>query len=104
MKRSFFGAGLLAGLGLLGCASHGGDGFQEPFRVLANGKPIDVDVGHAAPLMVDFDGDGVKDLMVGQFRQGKLRIYRNIGTAAAPKFGPFAWFRAGNTEGKVPAG
>lgn len=77
---------------------------SAPFRVEANGKPIDVEIGHAAPLVADFDGDKIPDLLVGQFGGGKLRLYRNTGTAAAPKFGAFAWFNAGGAEGKVPSG
>ena len=77
---------------------------SAPFRVEANGKPIDVEIGHAAPLLADFDGDKIPDLLVGQFGSGKLRIYRNTGSATAPKFGAFAWFNAGGAEGKVPSG
>jgi hypothetical protein len=32
--------------------------FAPPVRLEAAGKPIDTEVGHAAPLVVDFDGDG----------------------------------------------
>ena len=56
-----------------------------PVRIEAAGKPIDTDVGHAAPFVCDFDGDGVQDLLVGQFGEGILRIYRNEGTNAKPK-------------------
>ena len=52
----------------------------------AGAAPIDVDVGHAAPFVGDFDGDGRPDLLVGQFGDGKLRIYRNAGDAKAPRF------------------
>jgi hypothetical protein len=75
-----------------------------PFRLEADGKPIDTDTGHASPFMVDFDGDGVRDLLVGQFSGGKLRIYRNLGSNTQPKFGPFAWFNAGGKEASVPFG
>jgi hypothetical protein len=75
-----------------------------PFRVEAKDGPIDVNVGHAAPWVTDFDGDGISDLLVGQFGEGKLRIYRNKGTKSEPKFDSFAWFQAGGSDGKVPSG
>jgi hypothetical protein len=77
---------------------------DEPFRVTAGGQPIDVDIGHAAPLAYDFDGDGTFDLLVGQFGNGKLRIYRNVGSNTEPRFDQFAWFKAGGTDGSIPAG
>ena len=77
--------------------------FETPFRVQAGGKPIDVDVGHAAPYVVDFDGDGVRDLLVGQFGGGKLRIYKNQGTDAQPRFGNYEYMKAGADLGTVPA-
>ena len=77
---------------------------SPPFRVEAGGQPIDVEIGHAAPLIADFDRDGKMDLLVGQFGGGKLRIYRNVGANGAPKFEKFAWFKAGVSDGKVPSG
>ena len=78
--------------------------FEEPKIIQAGDKPIDVDIGHAAPFMVDLDGDGLKDLLVGQFGEGKLRIYRNVGTKESPKFDSFTWFQDGTKEGRVPTG
>jgi hypothetical protein len=77
---------------------------EKPFRLEAKDGFVDTDIGHAAPWVVDFDGDGKRDLLVGQFGDGKLKIFRNAGTETAPKLGAFAWFQAGGAEGKVPSG
>lgn len=77
---------------------------DAPFLVHAEGRPIDVEIGHAAPFVVDFDGDGRRDLLVGQFGGGKLRVYKNTGTNAEPVFGEPTWFLAGGTLGVVPSG
>lgn len=79
------------------------DELLPPVRIMAGGNPIDADLGHAAPFFVDFDGDGVKHLLVGQFGDGKLAIYRNTGTNKEPKFNKKEWFQAGATTGRVPA-
>jgi len=51
----------------------------------AGGKtPLDVG-SRAAPCLVDWDGDGRRDLLVGA-ADGKLRLYRNQGTAGEPDF------------------
>ena len=75
-----------------------------PVRLEAAGKPIDTDIGHAAPFVGDFDGDGVKDLLVGQFGNGILWIYRNLGTNAQPKLAAGVKFKDGNKDGRVPTG
>jgi hypothetical protein len=85
-------------------ASAASQQFEAPFRVQAGGKPIDVDTGHAAPYVVDFDGDGVRDLLVGQFGKGRCRVYKNTGTNASPQFGEHTWFEAGGTIAEVDAG
>ncbi|MBI1918136.1 MAG: hypothetical protein HYS12_25880 [Planctomycetes bacterium] len=74
-----------------------------PIKLTAGSKPIDVDVGHAAPCVADLKGDGKPCLLVGQFGEGKLRVYPNLGTPAEPRFDQFEWFRAGGKLGTVPA-
>ena len=51
-----------------------------------------LDVGtYSAPLMTDWNCDGKKDLLVGQFELGRIRFYPNIGTNDAPLFDGFAY-------------
>lgn len=80
------------------------DTFQKPQRIKVGDKAIDVDVGHAAPFVTDMNGDGKKDLLVGQFGSGKLRVFYNVGTDKAPKFDTMNWFQAGADVARVPTG
>lgn len=63
-----------------------------PIQVQADGGPITAVTGHAAPFVVDCDGDGLRDLVVGMFGNdgdangGAARVYKNVGSNAAPKF------------------
>lgn len=78
--------------------------FEQPVRLKAGGEFIDVEIGHAAPLVEDMDGDGLKDLLVGQFGGGKLWIFPNQGSNKEPKFGHGKLFKEGGPEGTVPTG
>ena len=95
-------------LALLGLAPPGSGGTADeltpPVRIEAAGKPIDTEVGHAAPFVSDFDGDGVKDLLVGQFGQGILWIFRNAGTDDRPRLAAGVKFKDGKEDGRVPTG
>lgn len=71
--------------------------FLPAVRIEAGGKPIDIDLGGfsgGAPFVVDFDGDGLNDLIVGA-GWGKLQVYRNLGTKAEPRFDGFQLVEAG---------
>ena len=76
----------------------------SPIRIEAAGKPIDTEIGHAAPFIGDFDGDKVNDLLVGQFGEGILWIYHNQGTNSAPKLAAGVKFKEGREDGRVPTG
>ena len=73
---------------------------------MSGSGPIDVDIGHAAPLFTDFNGDDIPDLLVGQMGMGvgRLRIYLNLGTREEPEFGDFYYFQAAGADGTVPTG
>jgi hypothetical protein len=76
-----------------------------PVHVRVGGQPLDVQrSGHAAPFVGDFDGDGIPDLLVGQFHDGAVRVYPGKGGSAERTFGEFAWARAGGKQARVPEG
>lgn len=76
-----------------------------PVHLLAAGKPLDVQrQGHAAPFVADLDGDGLPDLLVGQFHEGRLRVYRNVGSKGKPRFDAFTWLQADGKLASVPVG
>ena len=95
--------------------------FAPPVPLRANGEVISVTTGHAAPYIYDFDGDGIQDLLVGEFGNkpfkgetsgkasaghpwtaGKLRVYRNHGTDTAPVYKDFSYVQAGGQDAQVP--
>jgi hypothetical protein len=64
--------------------------FYAPVKIQAGGADLVVNY-MSDPFMVDWDGDGVKDLLVGQYTYGKVRFYKNTGTNEAPVF-TFSYF------------
>ena len=54
--------------------------FESPVLMKASGAAVRVESpGYAAPCWADIDGDGKKDLLVGQFNGGKIRVFKNLG-------------------------
>ena len=92
---------LLAALGFLcGPALCSAAEFERPVRLMAGGVPVRVESpGYAAPCWADVDGDGKKHLLVGQFNQGKIRVFKNLGGG---KLAAGAWLKAEGKEAEVP--
>jgi hypothetical protein len=83
-----------------GAAVCGAAEFEPPVRLSAEGKAIRVESpGYAAPCWADVDGDGKKDLLVGQFRQGKIQRFKSLGDG---KFAKGEWLMAGGKVAEVP--
>jgi hypothetical protein len=79
------------------------DLFHPPIRLAAVDGIIDCGSswGHASPWVVDVDGDGVRDLVVGDF-SGLFRFYRNAGTNQKPRYAKPVNLQAGGVDAKVP--
>ena len=74
--------------------------FREPMRILSAGKPIRFvrneilgephnwhDMGYPYPDFVDWDGDGLRDLVCPN-ETNRIFWYRNVGSWKVPEFGP----------------
>ncbi len=84
--------------------SAGFGAMKDGVRLEADGKAIDVDIGHLVPCVTDWNSDGKKDLIVGQFSGGKIRLYLNQGTDSQPVFKDFEYLNAGGKQISLPAG
>jgi hypothetical protein len=70
--------------------------FEPPVRLKAGAVPIRVEApGYAAPCLADVDGDGKLDLLVGQYKDGKIQVFKGLGGG---KFATGTWLQ---TEGKA---
>ena len=96
MKRLVLGALLLGGSTALCSAAE----FQSPVRLKADDGPARVESpGYAAPCLADIDADGKKELLVGQFKDGKIRVFKHLG---AEKLAPGEWLKASGEVAHVP--
>jgi hypothetical protein len=87
-------------LGVCGVAACNAAEFEDPVRLEAAGEPVRVESpGYAAPCWADIDGDGNKDLLVGQFNRGKIRVFRNLGDN---KLAAGEWLKAEGEVAEVP--
>ena len=74
--------------------------FEPPVRLKAGDAHVRVESpGYAAPCWADLDGDDNKDLLVGQFRQGKVRVFKGLGGARLARG---EWLQADGKPAEVP--
>ncbi|MBI2481864.1 MAG: VCBS repeat-containing protein [Planctomycetia bacterium] len=74
--------------------------FEKPVRLEGAGSAVRVESpGFAAPCWADVDGDGQKDLLVGQFNKGKMQLFKNLGDG---KLAAGTWLQADGATAEVP--
>ena len=74
--------------------------FTSPERLQAGGEYVKTEApGWAAPAWFDVNGDGLKDLVVGQFARGKMRVYANNGRGG---LSAGTWLEADGEVAEVP--
>ena len=79
MKKRLLLASCLLSTGMLHAAPDEFD-FEKPRRVMANKEAIDVEVGHAAPTLVDIDGDGKFDVVASNNGTTTISVFHNTST------------------------
>ena len=93
---------LIAGIPVLA----GTPDYQSPFKINANGTPIELGLGHANPLVTDWNGDGLKDLVVGEGSGltgfGLVRVYLNSGTPGTPVFTGYFYAQSNGSDMQSP--
>jgi len=74
--------------------------FHAPVRLKAGDDYIKVEApGYAAPCYYDVDGDGHKDLIVGQFKGGKMHVFKGTKSGTFQKGD---WLKAEGDIAEVP--
>lgn len=78
--------------------------FAAPVRLEAEGEVISVEApGFACPTVADVDQDGNPDLVVGQFRDGAMQLFRNVAAAEQePTLVAAGWIQSGEQRAVVP--
>lgn len=94
---------ILLAIGLFVCSNAQTPVFLSGQYVNAGGSPIDVEY-YGSPYFYDWDGDGIKDLLAGQFYYGRVRFYKNIGTNQDPEFNTFQFLEADGSYIEVTYG
>ena len=76
----------------------------EPGESIYDGALV-INVGlYSSPFAFDWNGDGKKDLIIGQFDQGNVRYYENVAEHDDPLFNGFSFLQANSATITLPYG
>ena len=86
-----------------------GDHLAKPVPIKVDGKPLVRDHGGLFPFVGDFYGDGRLALLLGYggggiCDEGRLLVYRDVGTKVNPRLGAPRWFDDILPTGRIPGG
>jgi hypothetical protein len=85
-----------------------GDRLAKPVPVEVDGKPLVREGSYLAqllfPFVGDLDGDGRQALLLGTQQDGRLLVYRNVGTKVSPRLSAPQWFDDTVPTGRIPRG
>ena len=86
-----------------------GDRLAKPVPVEVDGKPLVRERGGLFPCVGDSYGDGRLALLLGyggdcRYEEGRLLVYRNVGTKASPRLAAPQWFDDMVPTGRIPKG
>jgi len=71
--------------------------YDNPVPIQASGSNINVG-SNGSPFVFDWNSDGRKDLLLGQYTEGRIRFYANTGTNNNPAFGTFTYLQADGSD------
>lgn len=77
--------------------------YGPQYLIYSGGSKIDVGY-YGAPCVVDWDLDGKKDLVLGQFTSGNIRFYANQDSNDSPVFDGYEYIDADGSPISVPSG
>jgi hypothetical protein len=76
--------------------------FEDAGTIKSNGSEINI--GHGCPCVVDWNGDGSNDLLMGQFASNSVIHFENTGTNSDPALQSPTNLQAGGSNISVSTG
>ncbi len=95
-KATAFGAALALLLVSIGTLRADAPELAGGVYIMDGNIPLEVD-RHSSPSVVDWNNDGAKDLVIGQYGYGYVQLYLNQGTDLNPLFNGGGYIYSGGS-------